>query len=241
MDREFILNEIRRTAAENGGRPLGARRFGVETGIRESDWLGKLWARWGDALREAGLEPNSLQGAFDDQFILKRYAELVRELGHVPVKAELQMKAHRDQSFPNVVTFLRRLGARERAVPRLIDYSERAGGYQDVVEICRAWKPTKTPEAQSVVPEKPVVLGYVYLLRSGRHYKVGRSNAVGRRERELAIQLPQKGEVIHKIATDDPAGIEAYWQHRFEGKRGNGEWFNLSADDVAAFRRRRSM
>jgi len=87
----------------------------------------------------------------------------------------------------------------------------------------------------------PVTVGYVYLLRAGRHYKIGRTNAVGRRERELAIHLSQKGEVAHKIATDDPAGIEAYWRRRFETKRGNGEWFNLSADDVAAFRRRRSM
>lgn len=83
--------------------------------------------------------------------------------------------------------------------------------------------------------------GHVYLLRSGKHYKIGRSNAVGRRERELAIQLPQKGTILHKIATDDPAGIESYWHRRFESRRGNGEWFSLTAEDVAAFRRRKYM
>jgi hypothetical protein len=31
--------------------------------------------------------------------------------------------------------------------------------------------------------------GYVYLAKSGRHYKIGRSNSIGRREYELAIQL----------------------------------------------------
>jgi hypothetical protein len=30
-----------------------------------------------------------------------------------------------------------------------------------------------------------VLLGFVYLIKSGRFYKIGRSNAVGRREREL--------------------------------------------------------
>jgi hypothetical protein len=55
MDREHILQEIRRTAAENGGMPLGAQTFFREAGIRESDWKGKLWARWSDAIREAGL------------------------------------------------------------------------------------------------------------------------------------------------------------------------------------------
>lgn len=49
----------------------------------------------------------------------------------------------------------------------------------------------------------------MYLLRSGRFYKIGRSNAVGRRERELAIQLPERAALVHSIKTDDPSGIEA--------------------------------
>ena len=42
-------------------------------------------------------------------------------------------------------------------------------------------------DAEKVPKEKNVIEGYVYLLRAGKHYKIGRSNAVGRRERELAI------------------------------------------------------
>jgi hypothetical protein len=66
MLREHILEEIRRTTKENGGKPLGSRRFADATGIRESEWRGKLWARWGDALTEAGFAANQLQVAFDD-------------------------------------------------------------------------------------------------------------------------------------------------------------------------------
>ena len=78
-------------------------------------------------------------------------------------------------------------------------------------------------------------------MKSGRYYKIGRSNAAGRREYELAIQLPEKLKTIHSIRTDDPPGIERYWHRRFETKRKNGEWFDLNPLDVKAFRRRKFM
>jgi hypothetical protein len=72
-------------------------------------------------------------------------------------------------------------------------------------------------------------------------YKMGHSNAVGRREYELGIQLPERVKEIHRIRTDDPVGIEEYWHKRFGSKRKNGEWFELTASDLKDFTRRKFM
>jgi hypothetical protein len=74
-------------------------------------------------------------------------------------------------------------------------------------------------------------------MKSGRHYKIGRTISVGSRERQLAIKIPVPPKTIHSIETDDPIGVEAYWHNRFSATRGEGEWFNLSPEDVKAFKR----
>ena len=85
--------------------------------------------------------------------------------------------------------------------------------------------------------EPKVASGFVYLMKSGRHYKIGRTSSVGRRGSELAIKIPVPPKTIHIIETDDPVGVESYWHRRFADKRGEGEWFELTAEDVKGFKR----
>ena len=164
MTKNHIILEIQRAARENGGKPLGRLKFLRMTGIKETDWSGKYWARWSDALKDAGFGPNQLQQPYDDSVLFDRFVGLVRELGRVPVVTEMRMK-------------------------------------------------------------------------SGRHYKIGRTNSLGRREWELGIKISIPPKTIHSIETDDPVGVEAYWHKRFSDKRGEGEWFDLSPDDIKAFKR----
>ena len=105
MSKEHILQEIKRTARENGGIPLGRLRFFRETGIKESDWKGKFWARWNDAVSEAGLEPNQKTTSYDEDLLIEKFISLMRELGRFPVVAEIRMKVRSDASFPNDKTF----------------------------------------------------------------------------------------------------------------------------------------
>ncbi|HLZ41701.1 MAG TPA: GIY-YIG nuclease family protein [Candidatus Sulfotelmatobacter sp.] len=222
MTKQHIIDEIRRTAKDNGGVPLGVGRFLKETGIRESDWRGRFWVRWSDAVREAGLEPNQKQGAIDDNVLLDKLIALIRELGHFPVAAEIRLKDAQDPTFPNLKTFAR-FGLKHELVARVRAYSESKAGYDDVVAMCTAITVQGNGRPANEVKGAEPAFGFVYLMKSGKHYKIGRSNAVGRREYELGILLPDPPSTVHKIKTDDPVGIEAYWHGRFAAKRKGGE------------------
>ncbi len=237
MDKQFILDEIRRTAEENGGLPLGMNRFKKETGVAPYSWL-KHWARWSDAVREAGFRPNRLASAFPDDTALAGVAAIIRELGRVPKDSELRLRHRTDPAVPSQ-RVLRRIGPnRQVLISRLVEYCKRHPGLEDVLAICSEY-PAPAPEPAAA--EEMPILGEVYLIRSGRSYKIGRSVSAGRRTRELQIQLPERANRVHAIQTDDPVGIERYWHERFADKRGNGEWFKLDASDVSAFRRRKFM
>jgi hypothetical protein len=132
-----------------------------------------------------------------------------------------------------------RLGSKPHLAARLLAYARERPELQRVIPMCEPIAGSAGPEDQSVAEPRPI--GSVYLLKSGRYYKIGHTNALGRRERELAVQLPEKARVVHEIRTDDPGGIEAYWHKRFEAKRKHGEWFELSQEEVACFRRRSFM
>jgi hypothetical protein len=243
MDKKHILAEIRRTADANQGRPLGSKRFETETGVRTSDWYPHHWLRWSDALVEAGFPPNKMQTAFEEGDLIQRYAELIRELGHFPVTGEVRRKSKEDQTFPaHTVLGFKRFGGKEQLVAKIIHRCESQGGWDDVIQICAAVANSEADSPRdSNTMSSSEEMGFVYLIKSGRYYKIGRSASVGRRQYELAIQLPQEVKTIHAIKTDDPLGIEAYWHKRFQNKRRGGEWFELTGEDVKAFKRRRFM
>lgn len=168
--RDHILNEIRRLGTLNGGQPPGMKAFARDTGMESHLWRGKYWARWSDALSEAGYSPNEWQERLDIAALLPDV------LGSSPAPSVGNAKA---------------------------------------------------------------VEGFVYLFKSGEFYKIGRSDDLERRIRQIGIKLPEKLTPIHSIRTDDPPGIEAYWHRRFADKRANGEWFKLSSMDITAFKKRK--
>jgi hypothetical protein len=237
MNKEEILREIRRCAEANGGVPLGEDRFQAETGIGLSDWK-KYWARWGDALREAGYVANRFgREAYADGQLLEKYAHYARQLGRLPTSDDIPVNRRKDSTFPGAETFSRRW-RKSVLVEKLLEYCRSHREYGDAVGMCEDYL-SQNRDVSHESAEAGEQIGSVYLMKSGRYYKTGNTSAVGRREYELGIQLPEEINIIHVIPTDDPSGIEAYWHKRFEAKRQKGEWFKLDAADVAAFKRRK--
>lgn len=244
MNKQHIIEEIRRTARDNDGVPLGVDRFEAETGIREAAWRGRFWARWGDAVREAGLTPNTLRPKTDEDVLLSQLGAFVRELHRFPTVAEMRMRKREDDAFPNHKV-IERIGSRQELITRLAAFCDRTTDWSDVAAICQSMTTliahTSDAEEEGVGVEDGFV--YLALMRVGREkrYKIGKANLVENRTRQIAVTLPEELELVHAIRTDDAYGIEGYWHKRFAEKRRSGEWFALTAKDVGAFKRRKFM
>ena len=251
-DKQRILNEIRQTAAANGGVPLGVARFFQETGIKATDWEGKYWVRWGDAVREAGFEANQFTGAYDTTMLIEKLVSVLRELGKFPVRRELKLKKQSDKSFPSANVF-ERLGSKQQLAVKILDYCKGRTGYEDVMALCAPVaarladhrRSEDSADALATDSTTSTKEGYVYmgLLTLGREkrYKIGKAVLVERRTDQISLQLPEDLQLVHAIRTDDAYGIEDYWHRRFAAKNTKGEWYSLSRQDIEAFKRRKFM
>ena len=72
---------------------------------------------------------------------------------------------------------------------------------------------------------------YIYLMESQGKYKIGRAKNVERRLMDARAFDP-KIELIHTIKTSDNVLFERKLHEHFKNQRVDGEWFNLSKEDV---------
>lgn len=241
MDKARVIAEIKRTAEANGGTPLGQRRFAEETAITIATWRGKYWATWSDALREAGFAPNTPREAFTREELTLALIAVTRRLKRYPTFAETRIEKQSNPAFPTEVIFARRLGDAAARVAAVRTYATEHSEHSDVLPYLPVVEELTTRSDDGDADDKGD--GAVYMVKHGKHYKIGHTFDVPRRHRQIALELPEKLEPVHTIRTDDPAGIEAYWHRRFAAKRTNpdGEWFALTKEDLRAFKRRRFM
>lgn len=219
-------------------------RFLAQTGIKESDWSGKYWAKWSDAQAEAGFDALTLNSAYDEAYILKSVIALTRKLGRVPTSPEMRLEKRENQSFPNDKVIWNRWN-RCALIERLSAFCATHPEFQDVEPIIKSMSSAAVTGDANSKSSPTSLTGYVYLIRAQGAFKIGCTRAPYRRAAEIANQSATGAELIHKIETDDPEGIEEYWHRRFAAKRltginkQGGEWFALMAEDIQAFKRRK--
>lgn len=229
--RARVLAEIGRIARENGGAPPGMLQFASKSGIRKSAWVGRIWPRWSDALKEAGFAPHPANPRLNDDDMLAAIAEAARAIGRIPAENDLVFQRAAGRRIPCHQTYLHHFGGKEGTLLRLKRWAEATPERADVAAMLAGVEEPPVPAMRCK--------GTVYLLRCGRWFKIGCSTMVRERVRVLQQGLPEAARLVHVIHTDDPHGIESYWHRRFAKKRVRGEWFRLSRDDVAVFRQRK--
>jgi hypothetical protein len=96
----------------------------------------------------------------------------------------------------------------------------------------------------STPKQKPVLIqkqnrnkrkGFVYLIKevNGSHYKIGRTVNLDSRAQTFSVKLPFKISLEHSFHSDDYKTAEESLHTMFSDKRIDGEWFQLSDDDVS--------
>lgn len=240
MTKEKAILLIQELASKNGGK-VSFRAFIDEAGIPQQRLRRAPWfTGWNNLLQEIGLSTNRFfVDRTSDEDIAVGVAELVKRLQHWPTEDELVREKKVNPMFPDV-SIVRRVKTSGRLRSLLENYrpeDETSAILRDVAECL----PVAANEDEADDSDASMrVQGFVYMLRNNRRYKIGFTNSPVRRFREVRIELPDETTRVHTIETDDPLGIEDYWHKRFASKRiRNSEWFELDANDVRAFKRRK--
>lgn len=92
-------------------------------------------------------------------------------------------------------------------------------------------------EAREIIRTPDDGTGFVYLIQSVTgHYKIGKTKDPNKRIQTFNVKLPMEVEYLHLIPCENRHEAERTLHARYANKRVNGEWFNLSPDDITAIK-----
>ena len=75
-------------------------------------------------------------------------------------------------------------------------------------------------------------LVYLFKIKSKNHYKIGVTTNLSKRINQISLKMPFELEVIHTIKCKNIYELEKEFHEKFKKKNINGEWFELSKDDI---------
>jgi hypothetical protein len=118
--------------------------------------------------------------------------------------------------------------------PRLLEFAGTSELIDDALHVIsedEQWDRIQKKPASRATPRDRS--GYIYLVEGQNCYKIGKSVDVPARTRSFGLLLPFKTKLIHFIPTSDMVWSESYLHGTFAHCRLNGEWFDLSPEEVA--------
>jgi hypothetical protein len=111
-------------------------------------------------------------------------------------------------------------------IPPLSDYMRQVATHI----VNNTWFPKPANEKKAAHTPKP---GFVYLLKSSEgYYKIGKTKDPKNRMKTFGLKLPMHVEYICLIESDDMGELETMLHIDYQSKRINGEWFDLTPEDV---------
>jgi len=74
--------------------------------------------------------------------------------------------------------------------------------------------------------------GYIYVIQSEYGYKIGKTTSIKNRSQLFGVKLPFDFSFVYTYFSDRFSKLEVDLHQHFKHKRLNGEWFNLSNEDL---------
>lgn len=86
-------------------------------------------------------------------------------------------------------------------------------------------------EPKPVIKPKPKP-GYIYVIKGGDYYKIGRTGNMTQRMKSFSKSIPSNFDLVCSWRVDDMVQEEKELHEIFSESRVRGEWFSLNEDDV---------
>jgi hypothetical protein len=242
MNKQEILEAYKVAVKENDGKVLGIDKFTEICGINEHE-LTKHWIKMSNLQAAAGVATPVFGESLDMTVVINTWCSIISYFKHYPTQRELDNYLNNNSSIGlSLSTLTKKLGNTKNTINQIIAYCMANNIHLDVVASCEA-KLQTLPDNQNddVGGRDNLKHGWVYLIHlRSKQYKIGKTDNLNRRLDEHSHILPDI-KYAHNIETDDPSGVEAYWKQRWKDKlvdkSMSEEVFNLTSDDVAAFKR----
>lgn len=202
------------------------------------------------------LKKYNQKGIYNSDTFIKRFGTWNKALAKAEISERISRNPSREVLFENLKKVWDYLGRNPRGREMSKDPSKWAqdayihffGSWKNTLKKFELWILEIKDEVNSDLPvlSPKNTISHVYLIKGNEFYKIGKTDDLGRRLRELQTQGEYEQTYKHIILTEDPYGIETYWHKRFKDKRRkNGgkytDWFDLNDEEVKIFMSKTNM